>query len=405
MTVMSEADTPAVAARARGVVALCFAIALLEGFDIQAVGVAAPRMIPALNLGPQQAGLVFGGGMFGLVVGALLGGWLADRVGRRWLLTGAVVLFGLFTVGTAMASDFAVLLAVRLMTGLGLGMAMPVLVAIALEVSHPAKRAQTVTTMFCGMPVGGALSGLIATVALDAEPLGWRAIFILGGLVPLLLLPWLARLPETRAHAPAATTGVRGADVLFAEGRLSITLLQWLAFGLTLLVLYLLLNWLPTLVTARQLGATTASLSAVSFNLASVAGALFIGRLVDRFGPWRPIGLAYLGLLGAMIGLTVADQAPLVLFCAGAAGFCLLGAQYSLYGVGPMYYPAAGRGLATGAAVAVGRLGSIVGPLVAGQLMATGAGPAGVAAAMAPVVIVAGLAATVMTLKGRLLPD
>lgn len=393
------------ASRTRAAVPLCFAVALLEGYDIQAIGVAAPKLIPALGLTPGQAGIAFGGGMAGLVLGALAGGWLADRMGRKMLLAAAVALFGLATLATMIASDYPALLAARLATGLGLGVAMPVLVAIALEVSGPAHRTRTVTTMFCGMPVGGACAALFATFAF--EYLDWRTIFLVGGLLPLILVPALMLLmPETRGDRPAATTRPEGGlATLFGEGRAPVTLFLWLTFGLTLLVLYLLLNWLPSLVTARGLPATAGAQAAMAFNLASVVGALAMGRVVDRIGARLPVALAYLGLLAAMIGLAMSQAQAPILIWAGAAGFCLLGAQYSLYGVTPMYYPAASRGLATGASVAVGRLGSIAGPLVAGQLLGLGFTAGGVAAAMAPVVVVAGLAATLMTLRAKVEPE
>jgi len=389
-------------ARTGAAVPLCFAVALLEGYDIQAIGVAAPKLIPALGLSPGQAGIAFGGGMAGLVVGALIGGWLADRMGRKLLLLAAVALFGLATLATMVAQDYPSLLAARLATGLGLGVAMPVLVAIALEVAGPTRRTRTVTAMFCGMPVGGASSALFAAFAF--ERLDWRSIFLLGGLLPLLLLPALLFLmPETRgAKPPMEGPPAGGLETLFGGGRGLVTLLLWLTFGLTLLVLYLLLNWLPSLVTARGLPATAGAQAAMAFNLASVAGALAIGRIVDRVGARGPVALAYLGLLAAMLGLALSQALLPILLCAAAAGFCLLGAQYSLYGVTPMYYPAASRGLATGASVAVGRLGSIAGPLVAGQLLGLGFTAGGVAAAMAPVVIVAGFAATLMTLRATL---
>jgi len=383
--------------RTRAAVPLCFAVALLEGYDIQAIGVAAPRLIPALGLTPGQAGLAFGGGMAGLVLGALAGGWLADRLGRRMLLAAAVAVFGLATLATMAAPDYPTLLGARLVTGLGLGVAMPVLVAIALEVAGPARRTRTVTTMFCGMPAGGASSALFAAFAF--ERLDWRSIFLVGGLLPLLLTPALLLLmPETRGARPAAETRPEGGvSTLFGGGRAPVTLLLWLTFGLTLLVLYLLLNWLPSLVTARGLPPTAGAQAAMAFNLASVAGALAIGRLVDRVGAPLPVSVAYLGLLAAMLGLALSQALVPILFWAAASGFCLLGAQYSLYGVTPMYYPAASRGLATGASVAAGRLGSIAGPVAAGQLLGLGFSAGGVAAAMMPVVVVAGLAAAIMT--------
>jgi AAHS family 3-hydroxyphenylpropionic acid transporter len=388
---------------AKAIIGLCFCVTFLEGYDIQAIGVAAPKLVPALGLSHEQAGLAFGGGMIGLVIGALAGGWLSDRVGRRGLLIASVLAFGLFTLTTMLAPDFSTLLASRLATGLGLGVAMPVLVAIALEVSEPSKRARTITTMFCGTPAGGASAALYAALTFDT--FDWRGIFLIGGLAPLLLTPLLLRLPETRRTAVTVQTQERATGGLFGGGRALTTLLLWLAFGLTLLVLYLLLNWLPSLVTARGLSGLVGSQAAMAFNLGSIVGALVIGRLVDRFGARLPIAVAYVGLLAAMLGLSQAGHALPVLACAAAAGFCLLGAQYSLYGVAPMYYPAASRGLATGAAVAVGRLGSILGPLVAGQLLTAGFSAAGVALAMAPVVIVAGLAATAMTSRATAFAD
>ncbi|MFN3524139.1 MAG: MFS transporter [Phenylobacterium sp.] len=394
MTVEQAAPRPAGRA---GVVALCFAVALLEGYDIQAVGVAAPKLIPALGLSASQAGFAFGGGMAGLMAGAFLGGWLVDRVGRRLVLAAAVAIFGLFTLATMVAPDFTSLLGARLATGLGLGMAMPTLVAIAIDLSPPERRTATVAAMFCGMPVGGALSAVFAAFAF--EHLGWRAIFLAGGLAPLALVPLLLRLPQTRAarSGPAA-----GPGALFAEGRTATTLLLWAAFGLTLVVLYLLLNWLPTLVTSRGLGAGAGAQAALAFNLAGVAGTLAVGAMVDRQGAKLAFALAYAGLLAAILGLAVAGELGPILACAAAAGFCLMGAQFSLYGVAPMFYPPAVRGLGAGAAVGVGRFGSITGPILAGELLALGFGAGGVAAAMAPVVAAAGAAALAAAWRGRM---
>lgn len=382
------------------VVGLCFAIALLEGFDIQAIGVAAPKMFPALGLDPAQTGLVFGGGMAGLVAGAAVGGWLADQISRKAILILSALMFGVFTLATTVVDDFGLLLAVRILTGLGLGAAMPSLVTTALDISLPERRTRTVTTMFCGLPLGGAGAAFAATQLLDTH--GWKSLFLIGGALPLVVLPLILlafpRMPPVRAVSGAT---VSAPATLFGGGRAGMTLLLWVTFGATLLVLYLLLNWLPSLVTAKGLAPQVGAWAALTFNAGSVAGALTLGALVDRLGPRRPIFVAYLVLLGAMAGLAAATDVVAVLACAALTGFCLLGAQFSLYGIAPMYYPAAGRGLATGAAVAAGRLGSIAGPLVAGQLMAYGLTGAGVTAAMLPVLAVAGIAGVALTWVGR----
>lgn len=379
---------------------LCFLIALLEGFDIQAIGVAAPYLIPQLGLTPGQAGVVFGAGMAGLVLGAFTGGWLADRMGRKGLLMICVAIFGLFTLATLVAAGPVSLGVYRFFAGAGMGAAMPSLVAVALEIAPPARRTRTITLMFSGMPAGGALAALFAAGLL--EQYGWHSIFLAGGVLPLLLLPamWVL-MPDSRA-AGAAQAGRPGAvQALFGEGRLLITLLAWFTFGMTLLVLYLLLNWLPSLVAAKGLGGVGGAGAAFAFNAGSIVGAWGIGFLVDRMGPRIPIIAAYPCLALAMVGLAGAESLVPVLVLAGLAGFFLLGAQYSLYGIIPLYYPGVARGLATGAAIAVGRLGSIAGPLVAGHLLGQGWGPAGVAMAMVPVAISAGLSATIMTIRGR----
>ncbi|SNS19466.1 MULTISPECIES: MFS transporter [unclassified Azospirillum] len=379
---------------------LCFLIALLEGFDIQAIGVAAPYLIPDLGLTPGQAGLVFGAGMVGLVAGALTGGWLADRMGRKPLLLACVAIFGLFTLATLVANGPVALSLYRLFAGAGMGAAMPSLIAVAIEMAPPERRTRTITMMFSGMPVGGALAALFAASLL--KQYGWHSIFLAGGIAPLLLIPAMIWLMPASNPAPKAAQSAAGPVDLFREGRGLITALAWFTFGMTLLVLYLLLNWLPSLVSAKGLGAGAGAQAAFAFNVGSVAGSLIIGALVDRYGARIPIILAYPCVALSLFGLAQANDIVPVLAYAGLAGFFLLGAQYSLYGIIPLYYPAAIRGLATGAAIAVGRLGSIAGPLVAGHLLGQGWGPAGVALCMVPVVLSAGGAAAIMTLRGRM---
>ncbi|WP_437805502.1 MFS transporter [Sorangium sp. So ce1078] len=396
--------SPPHAPRGAVTMSLCFLIALLEGFDIQAIGVAAPLLIPDLGLSPGQAGVVFGAGMAGLVCGALAGGWMADRMGRKPLLMMAVGIFGLFTLATLVAGGPLSLGLYRFLAGAGMGAAMPSLVAVALEMAPPDRRTRTTTMMFSGMPAGGALAALFAAGFL--ERFGWHSIFLAGGVLPLVLLPAMARLmPDSRAAAAGGAQRPDGVQALFGQGRLLVTLMAWVTFGLTLLVLYLLLNWLPSLVAAKGLGGTGGAGAAFAFNAGSVIGAFVMGMLVDRLGPRLPIIAAYAALALSLFGLAWADSLPPVLALAGLAGFFLLGAQYSLYGVIPLYYPARARGLATGASIAAGRLGSIGGPLVAGHLLGQGWGPTGVAMAMVPVVLSAGVAVAVMTIRGRYAGD
>lgn len=369
------------------IVFVCFLIAALEGYDIQAFGVAAPKMAPELGLNPSQLGWGGSAAMIGLVIGAFGGGWLADRIGRKPVLIGSVILFGGFSLVTAFAGDYEALLWARFATGLGFGGAMPNLIAVAVEIAKPERRAATVAAMFCGMPVGGATAALIARVAGDG--LDWRTIFIAGGIAPLVLVPVIfLLLPETRP-APDPTADRTLARTLFAEKRAAPTVLIWVAFMLTLVVLYLALNWLPTLVVDKGHPPEEGFMAAMAFNIAGVVGSLLMGALTDRVG-WRwPLVIAYLALGAAMAGLAAAGTPFAILALSAAAGFLVMGAQFSLYAVAPMLYPAQLRGAGAGVAVAVGRLGSIAGPLIAGELRNAGFSPGDVFLTMTPVALAA----------------
>jgi AAHS family 3-hydroxyphenylpropionic acid transporter len=380
-------------------VGLCFLVAVLEGFDIQAMGVAAPRLAPQFGLDARQMGWVFSISNIGLVIGASFGGWLADRTGRKPVLLGAVAMFGCFTLATAFAGDYPSLLAVRFCAGLGFGAALPNMMAIAAEIGRPEKAALTAAAMFCGMPVGGGLAAL-ATQVLPAD-FNWRTLFVLGGVLPILLIPALLRwMPETLVRG--TTPRARGGGVLhalFGDGRTTPTLLLWLAFLPTLLILYLFLNWLPTLVIAKGLERAVAPQASLAFNFGSVAGALVFGWLVDRFRFRWPLTVAYLILIGMLVMLSVSDGHATLVALSGAVGFCLLGANYALYGVAPVFYPLAIRGTGSGASIAVGRVGSIAGPLLAGLLIGGGTTAAGVVQYMIPVAAVSAVAVFALSFR------
>lgn len=369
--------------------ALCFAIALLEGLDLQSVGVAAPRMAREFGLSVAQMGWAFGAGTFGLLPGALLGGRLADRIGRKRVLIVSVCTFGLLSIATAQASSFAMLVVVRVLTGIGLGGAMPNLIALSSEAVEPRLRGSAVSAMYCGIPFGGVIASAIGVLLVgDAQ---WRHIFYVGGLGPLLLVPLLARcLPESRAYLDAARAA------LFGGGRACATLALWVSYFCTLIVLYFLLNWLPSLMAARGLGRAAVGAVQIGFNVGGGLGALGIGMLSDRLGASRVVGAMYAGIVASLVALALAPGFAGLAAAAFAAGMFVIGGQSVLYALAASHYPAAMRGTGVGAAVAAGRIGSVVGPLAAAQLLAMGRSGAVVIGASIPVTLLAAAAALLL---------
>ncbi|AKM02810.1 MULTISPECIES: 3-(3-hydroxy-phenyl)propionate transporter MhpT [Burkholderia cepacia complex] len=390
----SVAERPAVATT----LGLCFAIALLEGLDLQSVGVAAPRMAHEFGLTVSQMGLAFSAGTFGLLPGAMLGGWLADRIGRKHVLIASVCLFGLLSIATAQVSSFAMLVVVRALTGLGLGGAMPNLIALSSEAADARSRSSAVAVMYCGIPFGGVIASLIGVLlAGDTE---WRHIFYVGGIGPLLLAPLLlALLPESRAFLDVSASGAARPGVgqtLFGGARTGTTLALWLSYFCTLIVLYFLLNWLPSLMAAKGLARSQAGIVQIFFNIGSGLGVLGIGMSMDRMRPSRVVGGMYAGIVLSLAALAIAPGIVWLSAAAFAAGMFVVGGQSVLYALAAMYYPTAMRGTGVGSAVAVGRLGSVVGPLAAAELLAMGRSASVVIGASIPVTLVAAVAALVL---------
>ena len=372
------------------VVFVCFLVAAIEGYDIQAFGVASPKLVRELGLGPAQQGWGAAAAMIGLMIGAIVGGRLADRIGRKPVLLVSVAAFGLFSLATAVSPSYEILLWARLATGLGFGGALPNLLAIATEVTPVHRQTAVTTAMCCGMPVGGTIAALAAQ--LGGAALDWRTIFVAGGIVPLLLLPVIFLLiPETRPAArPEADRRVLQA--LFGEGRGPRTVLISLALLPTTGILNLALNWLPTLVTDRGHPASLGASAALAFNLSAIVGSVFLGVFSNGGGWRRLLPLALLTLAATLGGLAFTDAPSAIMVLSGAAGFLVVGSQFVMYALSPQLYPEHVRATGAGGVVSVGRIGSIIGPVLAGQLRAAGATPGAVFLALIPAAVMAAIA-------------
>lgn len=381
---------------------LCFAVALLEGLDLQSVGVAAPRMAREFGLTVSQIGLAFSAGTFGLLPGALFGGRLADRIGRKRVLIICVILFGVLSIATAFVSDFNMLVLARALTGVGLGGALPNLIALSSEAVPARLRGTAVSVMYCGIPMGGVIASAIGIVSAgDAQ---WRHIFYVGGAGPLLLVPMLlALLPESTAFEKASHDGRASpaavTNILFGGSRAGSTVQIWISYFCTLIVLYFLLNWLPSLMAARGLSRADGGIVQIAFNVGGGIGALFIGAMLDRLRAKVVVVWMYVGIVASLIALAMSPGFHVLAASAFCAGMFVIGGQSVLYALAAIFYPVEMRGTGVGAAVAVGRLGSVAGPLAAGLLLAAGKSATIVIGASVPVTLVAAIAALLLVQK------
>jgi AAHS family 4-hydroxybenzoate transporter-like MFS transporter len=379
--------------------AICAAVLFLDGFDTQAIGYVAPALAKEWHLTKADLGPVFSAGLFGLMIGALLMGPLADRIGRRKIIIFSTLAFGLGTFATAFINDVNSLLAIRFLTGLGLGGAMPNAIAMTSEFNPRRRRATMVMIMFCGFSVGAALGGFLAAWLIPS--FGWRSVFIVGGAVPLLLVPILAmRLPESvrflvltgrepqrvtellgligpGAGVTAATRFVvhepalPGVPVshLFRSGRTLATLLLWVVFFMSLLDIYFLANWLPTVL--NDLGASVSEAAVIGsmLQVGGIVGTFALGSIIDRFS-FRALALVYFIAVFAVGAIgQLGHSAILVTLAIFVAGFCVVGGQIAANALTAGYYPTAVRATGVGWALGIGRVGSIVGPLVGGVLL------------------------------------
>jgi MFS transporter, AAHS family, 4-hydroxybenzoate transporter len=381
------------------IMVLCGATVFLDGFDTQAMGYVAPSLSAAWKLERGALGPVFSAGLFGIMIGALAGGPIADAIGRRKVILAACLWFGLLSLVTALATDLTQLMVLRGLTGLGLGAAMPNAIALVSEFSPGRRRASMVMIMFCGFSLGAALGGVAAGLLL--QRFGWTSVFIVGGIAPLLFAPLLvAALPESvrflaaknnrheaippilsrlgKAPPPDAEFVIaeekaQGFSVvqLFSERRGAATLLLWLIFFMSLLDLYLLASWLPTVINGMGLSVTTAVFVSSLFQVGGTAAPPVLGLTIDRLGFFGVLVGVFLASACAIsaLGLIGSDVGPLAV-AVFIAGFCVVGGQGTANGLAASLYPTVVRGTGVGWALGIGRIGSILGPAIGAVMLA-----------------------------------
>ena len=354
-----------------GPLALCSACLFVEGYDGQFMGYVVPGIAADWHIAPGALGPALGAGLYGLMLGAFFVAPLADLFGRKRVVLGSVLAFGVLTVATVGVHTITALAILRFLTGLGLGGAMPNTIALTAEFSPPARRASAVTINFASFSIGAAVGGFITAKLMPAY--GWTSVFVFCGVLALALAPVLLfGLPESyrprrieRASIPIGQ--------LFRDGRARVTLLFWFLFFMNLMELYFLTSWLPTTISSQGISVQWAVIATSLLQIGGVVGAFTLGPLVDRYGPGLVLGSAFAtaAVCVMVIGLA-GSSVPVTLVAAGLCGIGTIGAQNCNNGVAAKFYPAAIRATGVGWALAVGRIGSILGALIGGALLTTG---------------------------------
>jgi MFS transporter, AAHS family, 3-hydroxyphenylpropionic acid transporter len=398
-----RATSPAVSDLGWAGIALCFLAATTEGISLTSFGLAAADMSAALGISKQGLGYLASSTLIGLVFGALAGGRLADSFGAKRILVFSVAGFGLFSIATALSTTFTMIFATRLLTGLLLGGAMPNLVGVAASGRSTGSRVSRVALVVSGAPFGGVVAGLFGTSSWASS---WQAIFIFGGVAPLLLTPFLAlklpnppRLQNVSAQDRSPSlSGIRAyISGLFGEGRGLSTSMLWTATFATQLILYLLLNWLPALMRAFGFERKQAAIAILLLNLGGMLGGIIFGQLMRRSKRWLVPLMVYSGAILSLVALSLPSKGLLVTYLSAAlTGTCVIGGQLLLFGLAPEPYEFGFRGRGIGAMTAVGRAGSVFGPLFAGALLGAGFASGSVLLALLPITLIAGLGATML---------
>ncbi|MBN3764421.1 aromatic acid/H+ symport family MFS transporter [Burkholderia sp. Ac-20365] len=386
------------------ILVLCFLVVAADGFDTAAVGFIAPSLVQDWGVARAALGPVMSAALVGLGIGALGAGPLADRVGRKAVLVLSVFFFGLWSLAAARATSIESLTALRFMTGLGLGAAMPNAVTLVSEYAPARIRAVAVNAMFCGFSCGLAIGGFASAWLIPH--LGWQSVLVAGGVGPIvltavliLLLPESAQFMVTRKRGDARVARVlsriekdksldacrfvtagqsvehRGSAlrvVLSARYRFG-TLMLWLAYFMGLLIYYLLTNWLPTLFKDTGFSGQNAALMTSLFPLGGVLGNLSVGWLMDRFKANRVIACTYVvaAALVMLVGRGLGHQVWLgtLIFLTGTV---VTSAVTSMSALAASFYPTQGRATGVAWMLGIGRIGGVAGALVGAALMGLG---------------------------------
>lgn len=387
---------------------LCVLIVMCDGFDTQALAYVAPSIAAEWQLSPASFGPVFAAVLLGSMIGAFAFGYIADRFGRHRTLVLCVILFGALNIASAFATSIGTFTLLRFLCGIGLGGAIPNVMALVSEYAPARRRETLVAITWGGFSLGAVLGGLVSVPLITL--FGWKSVFVAGGILPLCLAPVVFfMLPESikflilargkgavvasilRKIAPRrrfdddaayvldeVRPGRGKISALFSDGLAVGSVFLCLAFFMSLMLVYLFINWIPLLLREAGLPLQDALMGTIIFNLSGIAGSIVCTQLIDRkiVRPMVVLIGGYLAGAAAVVSIGFAGTAfAPIMTTIFLAGFFIIGTQLSLNAHITNYYPTAIRGTGVGWSQVVGRLGSLLGPLVGGVLVSQGMAP------------------------------
>ena len=388
-----------------GVFALCFLAMLSEGYDLGVVGLAAPGIVETFAISRVQMAHIASAALFGMLVGAVISGFVGDRYGRKRGIWVSCLIIGITCMACGLVNTPMELLCMRFLSGAGMGALLPNVGALLAEFLPKKVRASLLAFAFMGITTGGLFPGIVSYLVAGHD---WRILFLVGGALPLVAVPlliiflpeslkflalkggheqtlriWVARLapdlklsPDTRFVLKEA--GIAGAATdrslrgLFSGKLRWITLALWLAFICVMLTNFFVNSWLTVALIDSGMSRDNAAIVSSFYYAGGICGGLVVGPALDRLGSsvmplYALLGAATLPLTG-LAGADVVASA----ICVFVVGFSILGFQVGMSSCTSLIYPTDKRSRGTGLAFAVGRLGAISGPLIGGALMVRG---------------------------------
>lgn len=383
-------------------VGICLVINMLDGFDVLAIAFAAPEIAKDWDLSPARLGILFSAGLAGMMLGSIFLAPQADRYGRRAIILACLVIVSIGMLASAAAQSLNQLLALRLLTGIGVGAMLPGINTMVAEYSSDKRRQLAISLLQTGYPLGAIFAGVISAFLI--AKFGWRSVFVFGGMLSIIMLPLVyLRLPESldfllNARPPGALQRINSllgklghetvaslpeqvktekrqspARELLSSTYIVRTVCICGTFVVMMSTWYFVVNWTPKILVDSGMSLDVGISGGLLLSIGGVIGGLLLGYLSSRFAIRRLVATFMLiGAVAMVVFGQLASPLSVMLIVTFIIGFCLAGGMIGIYAIVPDLFPARIRTAGTGWAIGIGRVGAVLGPYVAGLMIGAG---------------------------------